>query len=869
MARQLHFFACCSLFIGCASGTPIMPRTDGGLGCPPDLAACGGSCVDLIDDRDHCGACGAACADGEACRGGMCAVACPRGQSACEVGGATICVSTESDPMNCGDCGVSCPAGQVCSVGACAASCAAGLTACTLADGSTACATLNTDAAHCGGCGNRCAPSESCTGGTCGVVCPMGQMACGGLCVDLANDDANCGGCGTACGASETCRASGCVTVCPPGAMDCDGICRDTATDSGHCGRCNMPCGSGEACIGGTCTLSCPPGQTVCAGSCVFTDRDPLHCDRCGNLCPSPVGGSASCTAGACSGSCPPGQTNCSGTCRDLATDSSNCGACARPCAGGTICRTASCVPDLPPLGGTTFRIDSLSASGCTVVEHEALTGDDRGGVAVSSSQMFVTGDTATARFSRTDLTAGVALADQNDALVSNLRNGEIYALADAVGRLPGGGGTITRLLHLSSSSGQPLTTGHVTLSTPISASGTTFGSTVGIFAGYDRVVIHNSARVYSIALGTGVVTDLGAMPMPSRQACENWAYWGIAETDGANTNLIFAQNNTTVLKVRVPTGATVGTFSFTNLSDMCSISAAPTLNRWYFHHEYASQFTTVSSEHVGYCNATFDTVGGNFRVLTMTGTGCATYDHNTLTGDDRGGIAVSLSYVFYTGDAATVRFSRASFPPATAERLGRVHDGMIANLRTGQVYVLGNAGRPLLGGGGQVTELILLSATSGIPSGTVLTLATPIDATATPSGSTVGLFSGYDRAVIHAGARVYHIDLTTGAVLDLGSMARPINRAACESWAYWGVAELFGGQLWISYVNTADAIERSRVPDGMTMTVAPFTDLSDMCGFTVVPTLNRWYFHHEYASQFIATTGEHIGFCGAIWSSP
>jgi hypothetical protein len=532
------------------------------------------------------------------------------------------------------------------------------------------------------------------------------------------------------------------------------------------------------------------------------------------------------------------------------------------------VCAAATCVPDLPPIGGPSFRIDALGTTGCNTFDHTVPTGDDRGGIAVSTSQVFVTGDNATARFSRTDLSGGVQIDDQNDALVTNVRNGYLYALADDVGPLPRGGGTITRLLRLSTSNASVSSSGHLTLSIPIPAAGGTYDATIGIFAGYDRVVIHNGSRVYSIDLSTGTVTDLGAMALPARRACENWAYWGIAETAGSSTNLIFASTSTSVVKVRVPTGAVVQTFSFSNLSDMCSISAYQPANRWYFHHEYTSQFvSTPSSEFVGYCDATFSTTTG-FTVSALGTTGCATFDHATLTGDDRGGIAASSSYLFYTGDVATGRFSRATFPPATADRIGRVHDGMISNLRTGQVYAIGSGGRPLLRGGGTVTELVLLSATSGVPTTTRLTLSMPIDVAAAYSGSNVGFFSGYDRAVIHNGSRVFHIDLTTGAVTDLGTMAVPA-RAACENWGYWGVAELFGGQLWLAYVANSTTVQRARVPDGLTQTVSSFTDLSDMCSFTVVPSLNRWYFHHEYDSQFVALSAEHVGYCSASWSSP
>ncbi len=50
------------------------------------------------------------------------------------------------------------------------------------------------------------------------------------------------------------------------------------------------------------------------------------------------------------------------------------------------------------PAAGQDFQIQELSADGCSVVEHGSVTGDDRGGIAVSSTHVFYTGDSATGR---------------------------------------------------------------------------------------------------------------------------------------------------------------------------------------------------------------------------------------------------------------------------------------------------------------------------------------------------------------------------------------------------------------------------------------------------------------------------------------
>jgi hypothetical protein len=79
---------------------------------------------------------------------------------------------------------------------------------------------------------------------------------------------------------------------------------------------------------------------------------------------------------------------------------------------GGSVAATQSfsltAVNDAPTLGGAgnIFKITGLSSTGANVIEHNFVTGDDRGGIALSASQVFYTGDNSTGRFSSTDLNA-------------------------------------------------------------------------------------------------------------------------------------------------------------------------------------------------------------------------------------------------------------------------------------------------------------------------------------------------------------------------------------------------------------------------------------------------------------------------------
>ncbi len=252
------------------------------------------------------------------------------------------------------------------------------------------------------------------------------------------------------------------------------------------------------------------------------------------------------------------------------------------------------------PARGQDFQVTELSALGCRVVEHDAVTGDDRGGIAVSTTHVFYTGDWATGRFDLEDLFGGTSVGRQYDALMSDLATGVVYSLGDGETPIAAPGGTVTNLLEIDGRTGA-LTGTAIELSMAIPASEPT-----GIFAGYGRVVLHTGGVVYDVALPSGEVTDLGVMPAPPFYACESWAFWGVAEHFGGSIHLVYRQDSEPkVVRTRVPDGETTTAATFSDLADMCSLTVSPLLGRWYFHHEFISQFGG-SQETVGFCHATW-----------------------------------------------------------------------------------------------------------------------------------------------------------------------------------------------------------------------------------------------------------------------
>ena len=249
------------------------------------------------------------------------------------------------------------------------------------------------------------------------------------------------------------------------------------------------------------------------------------------------------------------------------------------------------------------FQITSLLTTGAKIVDHDALTGDDRGGIGITRDHVFITGDTATARYSAGDLTGGLRIAGPLiENLVTDLRTETVYRFANGTNLITFG--TVTSLVEMNASGG--LTGQRINLSRPIPL---TFFDT-GIFAGYGRILIFNGERVFKIFMPSGLVRDLGPMSAFPHQGSEAWAFWGVAEHVRGTNYIVYVENDQRIVRKRVPDGEVSIVGNFTGLSDMASFVVSPSRRRWYFHYESSAQFGG-SSETLGYADATFNIRSG------------------------------------------------------------------------------------------------------------------------------------------------------------------------------------------------------------------------------------------------------------------
>ena len=433
-------------------------------------------------------------------------------------------------------------------------------------------------------------------------VCDPGRALCGRVCVDVRNDPMNCGRCGQLCaGPGSMCSNGVCsVTACVDGFSLCSGTCVDLQNDAANCGRCGQSCGASDvACSLGVCIgVLCSGGLSFCGRACVDLRSDPLNCGVCGRACPP----DSACMGGACTtDACPVPTTRCGGVCVNVSSDPMNCGACGRPCRAGQRCDAGAC--SMMSVTGTPFQITALTSANCRAVEHNTVTGDDRGGIAIGSGVVFYTGDDRTASFDLDTLMPAARGTQPLDGIFGVTSPGLAFTLGSNRTPLEQRTSIIDTVIGVS-----PMVTLNpmvLPLSAPIFLDRAMLPDDVGIHGGVDRMIITAGSRAWIIEGTSATVTPFAIAPIAEHQRCESWAHWGVAEFLEGAPWVAYVRDSRSIVRQNLLTGEVRTIAVFDNLSDMCSFTVLPGRGRWYFHHEGASQFR-MGDETLGFCDARF-----------------------------------------------------------------------------------------------------------------------------------------------------------------------------------------------------------------------------------------------------------------------
>lgn len=224
------------------------------------------------------------------------------------------------------------------------------------------------------------------------------------------------------------------------------------------------------------------------------------------------------------------------------------------------------------------FKIESLTVSTTnrTALEVVSKTGDDRGGIGLSSSKVALRGDWGLGVFDKSNLGGGVMTGSNSahDAIVSDLKSMKMYGFDF-------GTGTFTKLTELDQTTGAvPASPTTITLSSQIPYSG---GE---LYSGYGRVVYrHSNGTVYDIDLPSGTVYNRGTVTFYPTGTENTIRGWGVAEFfDGELWLAISVIPN--IIRYRVSDGLSQTIASTNGISDLASFIVDPVTQRWYFHYE-------------------------------------------------------------------------------------------------------------------------------------------------------------------------------------------------------------------------------------------------------------------------------------------
>jgi hypothetical protein len=255
--------------------------------------------------------------------------------------------------------------------------------------------------------------------------------------------------------------------------------------------------------------------------------------------------------------------------------------------------------------------------------------------------------------------------------------------------------------------------------------------------------------------------------------------------------------------------------------------------------------------------------IPGTFKITALLTNRSRVVEHRAVTGWNGASLALASNYVFYSGDTSTARFNAADVSGGAA--LNRTYDYMVGNLRAETIYSLGTGANLITSYGVKVDSLIELDGFSLQPVGRIIRLSQPF------TNNYGGLLcAGFDRIAFWDSSSeiVFDIALPSGQVTTYGPVSIS-NQGYSYDWASWGVAEVFNGALYLAYAGynptnyNVDRILRTCVINGETTPVALFSNLGYNFNFTVSLSRQRWYFHHDYSSQF-GSFNEAIGYADA-----
>lgn len=220
--------------------------------------------------------------------------------------------------------------------------------------------------------------------------------------------------------------------------------------------------------------------------------------------------------------------------------------------------------------------------------------------------------------------------------------------------------------------------------------------------------------------------------------------------------------------------------------------------------------------------------------------------------GDDRSGMAVTPSYLYYVSDNYTIRLPADNLSSGTITTFTR-RDGIFSDLGSGQLYTFWTTSSNNFN---YTSIQSIRMMDSDLNYGATI----PLSQTINP-GYGSSIYAGDGFVLLRSSSNYfYHIELNSGQVTELGTQNSMYTPYGAENWASWGVAECNSNGYSIVYRsnNSSTSITRYELSTGLNSFPYFIGSLSDLACLTYSPWSNKWYGHSE-GSNTLAPTSENV----------
>ena len=247
------------------------------------------------------------------------------------------------------------------------------------------------------------------------------------------------------------------------------------------------------------------------------------------------------------------------------------------------------------------YMIDTVVAANFAVVDHNSTSGDDRGGILIGDTNVYILGDNGVARFNL-NLQNVQYLNIDNDAMFNDLTTRKIYSFSNASNSFPSnnnnGSFVASKIIELDVNL---VPTGvEVALSQNIEIGECNFNQSI-MLSGFSEVMVSDvNNDFFKLEIVSGNVVSMGQQAVYPRIS-ENWMSWGVLGYDGADYHAFYRSNYSGIVDYNFGTQTEVDLDGFNDWADMASFTVDEQTNRLYFHYEGSTPTFGGSSETLGY----------------------------------------------------------------------------------------------------------------------------------------------------------------------------------------------------------------------------------------------------------------------------